>query len=74
MFMAAAYYAANEGGLTVDDLHRCVEDAVAHDDGDSERKMLMGLNVPWLASLHEEPRSQRPWLRRLQPLEAAGEA
>jgi hypothetical protein len=68
MLMAMVYYAKEEAGLTLDDLHACVEAAATHDEGDRERTMMRGFDVPWLSALNEGPRAERPWLRRLQPI------
>lgn len=53
-------------GLSVHDLHRCVDEAqkMLNDD---ERIVC---DVPWLESLAEDRRADRSWLRRLQPIEA----
>jgi hypothetical protein len=55
-------------GLTVHDLHRCVDEAQKMID-DDER---VTADVPWLESLSGDRRSGRPWLRRLQPIETGG--
>jgi hypothetical protein len=73
MLMAAAFYALEEGHLTIDDLHTCVEAAATWDEGDDDRRMMRGFDVPNLTALQEEPREQQPWLRRLQPIQAGGE-
>jgi hypothetical protein len=63
MFIAQANM-AHGWGLSADDLHRCVDEAVKMVE-DDER---ITCDVPWLSSLNDGPRAGRPWLRRLQPI------
>jgi hypothetical protein len=51
-------------GLSVHDLHRCVDEA-AKMLADDER---VTADVPWLESLSRDRREDRTWLRRLQPI------
>lgn len=52
---------AYQHGLTVSDLHTCVTNAVDQEEDHH-------FYIPWLASMHEGPREDALWLRKLEPL------